>query len=95
MAAGFHDFVRERAPFGDQCKQMFAIGAVARDGKPGQGGRPSAAPFGIEKQIVGDQRIQIGTETTRHDRELPQRDLIRERLDHEVKADEGIIPIEG
>ena len=48
-----------------------------------------------QKQIVGDQCIQIGTETTRHDRELPQRDLIREGLDHEVKAHEGIIPIEA
>src|SRR5882757_11435150 len=74
---------------------MLAIGAVVCDGKPRERSAPSVAAFGIKKKIGGQQRIEIGIQVSRDDRELSQCELIGQRLDHEVEADEDLIPIEG
>src|SRR6202030_3123716 len=94
-APGLHDFIRKWAPFGDQCIEMIAIGAIVCDGKPSERGAPSVAPLRIKKQIVGQQCIELGIQVTRDDRELSERELIRQRLDNEIQADEDIVPIEG
>ena len=95
MAPSVQDVVRERTPLGEKRAEMFAVAGARGNEKSTQGCGPLAAAPRIKEQIVCHECIQIRIEIASHHCELAQRDLVRQRFDHEIQPDKGIVPVEG
>ena len=83
------------APLREAFAQDAGIGAIGFDQRLARVHGPAQAALRIEIQVLCDQRVELVAVLARKIGEGFQEELIGDRLDDQVQADEGLVPVEG